>query len=614
MRASAKWIMFAVALAFVGWMVFDVGMDVGGRGGAGLSNVVLRVNGNDVDYQTFYGRVRMAQDQQRQNGLTLTTLDQLRALEDQVLQGFVQAYALSDEYKRRRIHVSDREIADAMRNQPLPEFIQEPTFQTDGQFDLAKYQRYLEAQSTEFQLAVQARYEEELPRIKLYERLVGDVFVPDPQLWRIYQDEHDSVAVRLVTILPQAVVSDAEVDVTEQDIEAYYDEHRQDYSRPAVAYTSFVKVSRVPNSSDTAAAITRVQNILAELRGGADFAEIAARESGDSASRQDGGDLGEVARGQHVTPFADAALALNPGEISEPVLTDFGYHIILLHSKSVDTYHASHILIPVELVGDHLAAVESRGDSLDMYAAEQDDPAVLDSVASNLGTTVRTANPLVEGGRVMVDGSVVPDVAVWAFDALEGETSHVIESQEAYYVFRLDSLKPEGVRDLEEVRETVTFEVTMAKKWEKAEDLATAVNDDLKAGLSLEAAADNHGLSAVELPMFTRLSPNPAIAGSPRVIGAAFGLDIGETSGPVRSEQAVFFVQPLERQPADSTAFAGEMDAYRDRVLQAARQARVQLALTSIMETAEVDDLRREVAQALRRVPEGALPGSPLGF
>ncbi len=614
MRASAKWIMAAVALSFVGWMVFDVGMDVGGRGGGGVSDVVLRVNGSKVNYQTFYGQVQIAQEQQREAGYPLNTLDDLRDVENQVLERIVQQYALTDEYARRGISVSGREIADAMRNQPLPEFVQAPTFQTDGQFDLAKYQRYLETAGTEFQLAVQARYEEELPRIKLYERLVGDVFVSDPQLWRIYQDEQDSAAVRMVTILPQAVASDADVEVTDAEISAYYNEHREDFERPAVAHLSFVKVSLIPDAADSAAALNRAQDILVELRNGADFTEVAARESSDSVSRQNGGDLGEVARGQHIMPFADAALELLPGQISDPVLTDFGYHIIKLQSKSEETYHASHILIPVELQGEHLNAVESRGDSLDLYAADQDYATALDTVASILGIEVRTAEPLVEGARVRVDGSMVPDAAVWAFDALEGETSHVIESREAYYVFRLDSLEAAGVRRLDEVRETVTFEATLAKKWDKAEELARAVDADLRAGLSLEDAARKHGLNPVDLPAFTRLVPNPALGEAPRVIGAAFGLEVGEISGPVRSQQAIFFVQPTARQTADSSTFEEGIDAYRDRVLIAARQVRVQLALNWIRENADVDDLRREVAQALRRVPEGTLPGSPLGF
>ncbi|UCD25074.1 MAG: peptidyl-prolyl cis-trans isomerase, partial [Gemmatimonadota bacterium] len=441
-----------------------------------------------------------------------------------------------------------------------------------------------------------------------------DIYIPDAQLWQLYQDENDSVSVRMIALLPQAVVDDDEIETTEELIQTYYEEHRDDYLRPATAYLSYVTTSRVPNATDSSAALQRTQMVLDELRGGADFAEVATRESADSASRMNGGDLGEASRGQHVTIFAEAALALNPGELSEPVLTTYGYHIIKLHSKSGDTYHASHILIPVELDGDHLIEVESRGDSLDLYGAEQADPTVLDSLAVSMGLELTAANPLVEGGRLRVGLDLVPDVGVWAFEALEGETSHVIESDAAFYLFRLDSIVPEGVTPFEEVRERVTFEAAQELKWAKAEELAAAIHTDLNAGDTWDEVADRHGLRSVETPLFTRLVPNPALYEAPAVVGAAFGLEIGQHSGPIHSEQAIFFIQPVTRQLADSAAFAAEIDAYRERALNAAQQSRVQMALAAIRQLGEVEDLRREVAQALRNVPQDLFPGNPLGF
>ncbi|UCG85650.1 MAG: peptidylprolyl isomerase [Gemmatimonadota bacterium] len=614
MRASAKWIMGILAVAFVGWLVFDVGMDVGGRGSSTISDVVGRVNGRDIVYQTFYGTVRNAQEQQRQLGNPINTLDQIRELEDQVFESMVQQIALEGEYARRSIRLSDRELADAIRNQPLPEFIDEPTFQTDGQFDLNKYQRYIESADIAFQLSLEARYRQELPQLKLYNQLISDVFVTDGQLWRMYQDEIDSVTVRLITLLPQAAIDDEDVEVSDEGVAAYFDEHRADYERPATAHLSYVTVPRIPNSADTAAARERASDVLAELRDGADFAELAARESADSTSREDGGDLGEANRGQHVSAFTDAALALQPGEISEPVLTDFGYHIIQLHSKSGDTYHASHILIPVELEGEHLTQVESRGDSLDLYAAEQDDPAALDSIAASMGLTVGSARPLAEGGRVRIGVDFVPDVGVWAFEALEGEISHVIETDRAFYVFRLDRLEPQGVPSLDEVRARVSSDAMLAAKWAKTEELADSINRDIEAGKSYDEVAATHDVRSTELPPFTRLMPNSALYDAPAAIGAAFGLELGRSSGPVRTDQAIFFVQPIARQLADSSAFAAGIVAYRERVLEGMRRMRIQLTLASIRESAEVADLRLEVAQALRSVPQGLPGGGPLGF
>ena len=614
MRASAKWVMGVLIVAFVGWLVFDVGMDVGGRGGGSSSLVVVRVNGEKIEYQDFYSTLRMAQDQQRRAGNPANTMDEVRALEDQILESLVLQIALDGEYRRRGITLTDREISEAMRNQPLPEFVQEPTFQTDGQFDLTKYQRFIQSQPNEYQLQIEARYRQELPQIKLYQRLVGDVYISDAQLWHLFQDEIDSVAVNLITLLPQAVIGDDEVEVSDEEIASYYTDHREQYERPATAYLSYVSVPRVPNSSDSVAALERAQDVLAELRDGADFADMAMRESADSASRESGGDLGEVSRGQHVSVFSEAALQLQPGEISEPVLSDFGYHIIRLQSKTGETYHASHILIPVELDGDHLTAVETRGDSLDLYAAEQDDPSTLDSIAASMGIDVEVADPLAQGGQLWIGEDLVPDVAVWAFEALEGETSHVIETNSAFYVFRIDRIVPEGIAPLEEVRQRVSFDATLAAKWEKLEELAEVIRRDLESGMAFDDVAGKHGVRSVELPPFTRLRPNPALMNSPEVVGTAFGLGIGQWGGPIRTEQAMFFTQPTFQQLADSSAFAGQIDAFRERALNSLRQLRIQMALASIRQSADVVDLRLEVAQALRADPGGGVPGGPLGF
>ncbi len=616
MRASAKWIMGAVAISFVGWLVFDVGMDVGGRGGSTFTDVIARVNGQKIDVQTFYGAVRNAQEQQRAAGSPILTMDDQRDLEDQVLEMIVQQVALQDELERRGIAVTDEEIREAARNQPLPEMLQVPEFQTEGQFDLSKYQRYLQSQQDlGFLLAIEARYREEIPRLKLYERLTSDVYVADSRLWRIFRDQNDSVAADLVTIFPQSAIPDDAVELTENDVEEYYHSHRNDYVRPARAWLSYLVLSRSPDATDSATALERAGSILAELRSGADFADVAMRESADSVSRLEGGDLGEVSRGQHLAEFADAALALRPGQISQPVLTQFGYHIIRLQSKSGDSYHASHILVPIELQGDHLREVESRGDSLDLYAAEQLDASALDATAERLGISVMSAGAVVEGDRLRLDGSIIPDVAIWAFEALEGETSHVIETPQYYYVFRLDRLEPEGVPPLQDVMGTVTFDATISKKWMMAEDLAREMHEDIRSGISLTDAAEARGLRPVSLPSFTRLVPNPALADAPAVVGAAFGLPIGQISRPIESERAIFFVRPTGRQLADSTAFAEDLEPLRDAVLQGARQARVQFVLRAIRQGATVEDLRQELQRAQREQQQDLpVPQTGLGF
>ena len=99
--------------------------------------------------------------------------------------------------------------------------------------------------------------------------------------------------------------------------------------------------------ADTAAARDRAAAIRAEVAGGAKFEDVAQRESADSVSGARGGDLGRGPRGRFVPEFETAAYALEPGELSQPVQTQFGYHVIRVDEKKGDTLALRHILVRI---------------------------------------------------------------------------------------------------------------------------------------------------------------------------------------------------------------------------------------------------------------------------
>ncbi len=615
MRGIAPWIMVIVAVSFVGWMVFEVGMDVGGQTSGGAANEVVRVNGRSIDLQTFYTAVRNAQELRRQQGIpTGFTLEEQRELEDAVVEQLIQEILLEQEYRRRGISASDREVRDALLNAPLPELQQVPEFQTDGQFDLAKYQRYLRSGADpNFALALEARYRQEIPRYKFLDRITSDVYVSDAKLWRIYRDRNDSVVTDVVALVPQVAVPEASISLSEADLERYYRANRAEFERPAQAFLSFAAVSRRPIASDSAHALERAQSIRQELLDGADFAEVATRESADSASRSEGGDLGEVPLGTFVPAFETAALALRPGQISEPVLTQFGYHVIRLESKRDTVLHARHILVPIELHGEHLAQVDRQADSLDFFAAEAEDPQALDDVAAGLGVPVAAAPPLYQGNRMQLGRFVVPDVHLWAFEAQPGQLSQVIESAWAFYVFRLDSLRPASVPRLQEIREEVTRGAMLERQWTETRALAQRIGGAIRDGADLAKVADSFRVRVQRVGPFTRLAPSPAVSQVPEAIGAAFGAPVGRARGPFESDVGIFFVEPIRRTFADSAAFAAQKDEMHARLIQQARQARIQLILTAMRDQATVSDRRREIERLSQQQQNQPFP-SPLGF
>jgi peptidyl-prolyl cis-trans isomerase D len=615
MRASAKWIMGVVAFLFVGWMIYGYGMDITGRGSA-RQNVIARVNGRPIDAQTFYQAVRNEQERMRQQQQAApSTLEGQRQLENDVLEQLVQNMVLRDELNRRGITVTDQEIRDAAQTSPPPEVLELPEFQTEGRFDMQKYQRFISSSADpNFLLALEARYRDELPRVKLMEQLTAGIFVSDAELWQEYRDRHDSVTVAALALVPQPGVTDSATQVSEAEIEAYYRDHRKDFERPATAYLSFIAVSRRANAADSAAALARAKAVRQEIASGADFADVAKRESADSTSRVKGGDLGDVPRGSFIPAFEQAALALRPGQLSEPVLTQYGYHIIKLQSRTDSTIHAWHILIPIEPYGEHLAEVEAQADTLDLFAAEQDDPTALDNVGRRLGVPVAQAPKLLEGDRLQLGRFLIGDAGIWAFGGAQpGQTSPVIETDWAYYVFRLDSLTPAGVAPLAEVKADVTQLAQAVRLKQELARTAAEVADRIKAGASLEDVAARRGLTVHTFGPFTRYTPPAALQGAPEVIGAAFRLRVGETGGPYPTDYATYFLRSLKKKLADSAVFAGGIDTLRASAQRQASQARLQLVFASLRQSADVKDLRKELEQAQRAAQAAAPTPSPRG-
>lgn len=611
MRASAKWIMLIVIFAFVGWMIFDVGMNVTGQNQGGATDTALRINGVKIDYQSFLFSVRNAQELQRnRTGTGPVTLEDQRVLEDQVVEEIVQSIILSQEYDRRGITVSDAEILAAAQSSPPPEIMNTPEFQTDGIFNFQKYQRYLAAGADpQFLASLERLYRSEIPRMKLYEQLSSGVYVPDSHLWRMYQDEHDSVKVAILTVLTRTAFNDGQIEINDGEVEQYYEEHSEDFQRPQTAHTSYVTTSRSVNSSDTTATVALANSIHEEVTSeGVDFSAVARRESADSSSRSNGGDLGEVEYGRFVDEFEEAVRRLNPGEISAPIATQFGIHIIKLESRDNESFRSSHILLAYELRGDHLAEVEDRADSLDLFGAEQTEPTALDAVAAKLDVEVQRARPLFEGDRMRIDGELVPDISIWAFETQTGETSLVYETPTKFYLFRLDSITEPHTIPLDDIRETVRAQLLVERKAERAMALASEIREQLVSGTTISAIVEEViGVSADTLGPLTRIEPGIELRPMPQAIGAAFGLGIEEYSQPIAADnQNVYIVQTIARFTSDSTAFLQQLAEQRQSVTPIARDARIRMFLASLRESATIIDRRRRIEEIQRELAENS--------
>ena len=596
MRANAKWVFYILAGSFILWLGIGQVMEILGPSG----NVVLRVNGREFQIAEYQQRLQTAYEQYRQQyGTAPLTREEEQQIQQQVINQLVQEALLQEEYRRLDIRVSDQEIIEAARTSPPPEVMRDPQFQTDGQFDIRKWQQFL-ATNTDRELLTQieAIYRDQIPRIKLAQYITADVYISDAKLWRIYKDQHDSVRIASLPVWPYMIADS--VAISDAELTRYIDQHRDDFKRPAMAYVRFVAQPRLPNAADSAAARAHVARVRAELARGARFEDVARRESSDTVSGQRGGDLGWMKRNdENFDPqFMQGVRALRPAQVSPPVTTQFGYHLIRVDQAKGDSLKVRHILIPIALQGAHLDYVEARADTLERIAAERTDPAALDSAARRLGLQVSPTYQLIEGDRFTLGRYVIPDVSVWAFEAPVGETSPVIEGAPAYYVFQLDSVVPEGVPPLDQIRDRVRSAVRLEKQKEIARLRADSLAAALKDAPNLVAAAAARGLQAQRFGPFTRLRPPSYLAREPLVVGAAFGLQVGERSPVIAGDAGFFIIESLGRKLADSSAWLAQRDTQRAPLLASARQARIQQYMEGLRARAQIVDRRKEIFRA----------------
>jgi peptidyl-prolyl cis-trans isomerase D len=597
----------AIIIAFVGLMVFAWGMDITGASGTAATGGELgRVNGEPISYEEWNLTYRnLFEQQQRQQPGQPITAAVSRQIEEAAWEQLVTQKLVNQELRRRNIDVTETEIRQAARFSPPPEFMNNQMFLTNGQFDPNKYAAFLASPSVDNNMLLQleAYYRDVIPRSKLFYQITSGTYIPDSELWRIFRDARETATVKFIAIDPDRVVQDAAVTVPQREIEKYYKDHREDFKRPASARIRYLTINRAPTADDTAAALSRAQRVRAAAV--TDFAKAASAESADSVSRAKGGLFGPLRRGATVPAFEQAAFALPVGQVSEPVLSQFGYHIIKVNSrKSDEEIDVSHILIPIERTQANDERLLDLADSLETLGETMN----LTEVAKRMNLRVREGS-IDDRAPFLPPVGAADDAAQWAFreGAEINEVSPVFETPTAYYIVELVSRTEEGVPELKQVTPEIERTLKLQKKIEQAKPFARNLLERIRGGQSIDAAAASLKLAAQNAGPFTRLEFVPGMGRANAAVGAAFGMKPGQVSDVIEAENMLFIVQLLEKKEANRQEFEAQKAQQRERTTPALAEQRWNLFLNALREDADIEDNRVAMRQAAQNAPQQPL-------
>lgn len=597
-----KWILVFVVFVFVLFVFVDWGAG-GATGGGAVESYAARVNGETVSLRDFQRALYMTEQRYREvYGQELTEeMRQQLGLRQQVLNSLVEQQLLLQEAARLDLTATQEEVRR--------EILDLPMLNPDGKFVGPElYERYV---TTALGFASAAEFEAEIAEQVTLEKLESamrnSIALPDSLLQAEYKRREENSKIRFALFPADRYLN--QVTVTPQEVERYYQSHTTTYSHPEQRKVNYLLADlasiraqiNVPEAElraqydktkdlyktgesvraqhilirldpgatpeQDAAAKKKAQDLVTSLRGGADFATVAKANSDDPGSAATGGDLGFFSRGQMVPEFENAAFSQQPGQIGDPVKSQFGYHIIKVLEKRGEGFR------PFEEVREELRqrTADDRAkaiarDKIAQLRARLEQGAKTEEAMRAMGDAQVSYNTTPFFGKNdQVEGlGRVPALNAWAFTAKAGDVGTIIDTPRGPIVPYLRDSRAPGVSPLAEVRAKVETEAKREKARQVAANQATAA----MRGATLDQLATQAGAP----PMEATVSRNGMVTGltgdANALINAAMTAAPGTLQGPVQVDQGAVVFQVLEQKKFDPAEFAKQKGGLADSMRQ----------------------------------------------
>ena len=599
MRRHKGWLKWSLALVVIAFVFLYVPGFMDQSGGIGLpGDVIARVGDQEIsltDFQQIYTRQLQAYRLESGGEISEEVLRSL-GIDRQILQQMIDGQAALAEAERLGLEVSDAEVRERI--------LTLPAFQIDGRFiGEASYRQLLLQQRPPIS---PGQFEEEIRNEILVDRLqaavtgwmrVSDAEIADEHRRRNERVRVDVVAFRAADFRDEVEATDDDVSLlfaeesanyeipekrrlrfllvdqtaifdslalTDDEVRQYYDANLSQYQTPGQVRASHILL-RVDGDDEAVAA--RAGELAAEARGGADFAELAREHSQDETNAATGGDLGSFGRGRMVPEFENAAFALAEGEISEPVRSPFGYHVIHVTEKQEEvTQPFAEVRGAIENV---LKRERSSARAIALaraIAAEATTPDELDRAAAARGYELQESGFAARGEPILGLG-LAQEVSAQAFAVDPGAVAGPIPTPAGPAFVTVIDIQDPYVPELDEVREQVREDVIRKKSLTLAQGRAAEAAEALKAAVDFVSAAEEAEWAVGSSDLVTRGSTLPEVGPSAAVEAVAFAMTPGTVSDVVQTGDAVAVVHLVEREEASAAELAQNRDTLRNELM-----------------------------------------------
>jgi peptidyl-prolyl cis-trans isomerase D len=616
---AAKYILAGFLLLLAATMVISLTPSFNGANYVADSGVVARVGDQEIRRDDVN---RVVSDQARQQNYPEQLLPYLQ---QRAVQELIQQAEITYEGERMGLRVSDKELRDELQNGAYKETL----FPGGKWIGTDQYKSLL----GQYNLTVD-KFEHDvkmgLLRRKLFSVVAANAAVPDSQLEQAYKDKNTKVKIQYALLqledvmknvkptdtelkayfsanqaryqnaipekrqLKYFIVNDQDmagkITVDDSDLQRYYSAHQDLYRvqdrvkvRHILIETPKPGPDGKPDQKGIDEARAKAQDVLKQVKAGGDFAALAKKYSQDPGSKDKGGELDWLIKGQTVPEFEKTAFAQNKGQTSDLVQTQFGFHIIQTEDKEEARVRPlSEVKPNVEAAvkQEKLGALQNKTSNEMAEIAQKQG---LEKAAAKYNAQVVQSNLVARTDSLPGIGSQ-PNFMDAVFTTRDKAGAQIGRIPTGYVVFEVTKVEPPRKPSFEEIRDRVANEFKnergndiLRRKTQEMADRASAEHD-------LAKAAKEAGATLKTSELVSRSSQVPDLGPMNGPASVAFTLKQGAISGALNLGRAQGVLQVIERQEpsANDPQFAKERDQLREQLAQQKQQELLTLFLNDL--------------------------------
>ena len=585
MRKNAKLVIYIIAFVFIAMMAIG-----------GISSIfekesyAAKIAGQKIkpgEYQDMIrSSIRNYYQQNPEGELDDRTLQQLK---DQTWNMLVQRILYEKEIKRLRIKISNDDVIEKLKN-PDEEIQSIPDFQTDGKFDFEKYNSLL-LENEQFSSWLENRIRMTLPYEKLHDYVKADTLVTEEDIKNEFIKNNDKANADIIFFDPNKIT---DLKASEKDIEEYYEENKEEYKKEPARKLKYVKISIEPSEADKNMKKVLIDSLYKTLIDGADFAETAINNS-EGPSAPNGGDLGFFSRGKMVKEFEEVAFDMNLGEISKPVQTQFGWHIIKVYDKKKnengeEEIKASHILLKPEIS-------KKTKENIAQITADLYDQAVeigFQEAADSMKLETKETNKFFEDATYIPGIGREESLVKFAFSHKIGSVAKpALLNEKDYYIAAISFEIGEHYQELEEVKPKIQRQLDKEIKLDRILDLADkfVVENTSDKYISAAKKADWEIIEAVDV---TEDKFIQKIRRVPELNIAILTMEENQNTELITDENGAYIAFITKREKPDMEIFEKDKIKLLEEAQTKAENTKLSNWYRDLQEKANIEDNRTE--------------------